>query len=1079
MTRKTRKRLIRLLVFLPLSLVLLLIIAIAILYFQQQKLVALAVKELNKQLAGELVIGGSNISAFENFPYVSIRLNKVRFYASKQKIRKPVYDAERMYIGFSLPDILKQKYHAKVIALRNGHLNLVQDRSGSLNIVEAIQTKPDTTAKAADTSSAELDLDLKKVILKGMTVSYLDQESKQQFVANIEKIQSSFRSDSAHILGELKGNMQVDYIRPGDNSSLFRNKNLNATLQFSYNKLSRLLQLPIGKLQLEDALFDVTGTADLQHDNLVDIKITGDNPNFDQLFSFAPDNVKKELEHFKYNGRLAFDGTIKGKLKNSELPLIQLSFTCADAWVQNTVANRKLDSLAFKGYYTNGPGHSLKTSELRILNMNARPGKGVFKGNFILRDFTDPKILMQINSDLQLEFIGAFLGIKDLQRITGQVILNMDFKELVDMTVPEQQMGKLTRGIQSELTVRNLTFRIPGYPYIVEKLNMHAAMKNGFVNLDSFSFKVANSDLTMKGSISDLPAIFHEQKKPVVLTLNARSHKIIMKELLAFDSVRSKRAKEEIQNFNVALSLQTSVHELLHPNPLPRGKFKIEGLQAAFKNYPHTFKDFGAELLIEDTTLRLRKFAGYIDSSDIRFSSRINNYPLWFDKVKRGKIQIAFDLKSERLALREVLGRAARKLLPRGYRREMATNLWIRTKSDIRYDSVFRFANVKIANISGELKRHPIKLDSIRGNVKFNAGNFIKIDSLRGKIGRTDFDINMRLYTGKDTNRMKKENYLQFTSRLLDVDEMSNYDFAPRSARPTRAFSDLKTTRTVVAKPSVHAEAFNIFKIPFINFRATINIGKIKFQRLWLKNVFTNARMQSDQHLILDTLQFEVAEGSIAARAHFNGSNPEKIYLRSRINVHDVNIEKMMLKLDYLGQDYVINKNIKGRLSGTVRCYVRVHPDLTPFLDHTQAQLDIDISNGVLVNFAPMQALSSYFKDKNLNMVRFDTLRNRFTFKDGALTFPYMNINSSLGFMEISGKQALDMQMEYFLRIPLKVVTKVGFQMLFGKKQEEVDPDQVDAIEYRDRDKRVRFLNLKISGTPDDYKVSLGKAKKT
>jgi hypothetical protein len=68
--------------------------------------------------------------------------------------------------------------------------------------------------------------------------------------------------------------------------------------------------------------------------------------------------------------------------------------------------------------------------------------------------------------------------------------------------------------------------------------------------------------------------------------------------------------------------------------------------------------------------------------------------------------------------------------------------------------------------------------------------------------------------------------------------------------------------------------------------------------------------------------------------------------------------------------------------------------------------------------------------------------------------------------------------MEYFLRIPLKMVTQVGFHMLFGKKKEEVDPDQVDAIEYRDMDKRIRFMNLKITGTPDAYKVQLGKAKK-
>jgi hypothetical protein len=186
-----------------------------------------------------------------------------------------------------------------------------------------------------------------------------------------------------------------------------------------------------------------------------------------------------------------------------------------------------------------------------------------------------------------------------------------------------------------------------------------------------------------------------------------------------------------------------------------------------------------------------------------------------------------------------------------------------------------------------------------------------------------------------------------------------------------------------------------------------------------------------------------------------------------------------MLKLDYLGQDYVINKNIKGSLSGQIESYVQVYPDLTPLINNSQATLDMEIINGVLVNFSPMQAMSSYFKDKNLNQVRFDTLRNTLTFKDGVLAIPDMNINSSLGFMEISGTQSMDMHMEYYIRIPLKMVTEVGFHMLFGKKKEEVDPDQVDAIEYRDKDKKVRFMNLKITGTPDDYKVHLGKAKKT
>jgi hypothetical protein len=288
---------------------------------------------------------------------------------------------------------------------------------------------------------------------------------------------------------------------------------------------------------------------------------------------------------------------------------------------------------------------------------------------------------------------------------------------------------------------------------------------------------------------------------------------------------------------------------------------------------------------------------------------------------------------------------------------------------------------------------------------------------------------------------------------------------------------DSLTRGNTVTQSASHADDFNVFRIPFIDFNATVNVAKLRYHHLGLKHFSTGIRMQANQQLWLDTFSVDIAGGRISADGHFDGSNSAKIELYSKINAEDVNIEKLMLKLDHLGQDYTINKNIKGSLSGQVECTIQVHPDLTPLMDNSEARLDLEILNGVLVNFGPMQAMSSYFGDKNLNMVRFDTLRNTLTFKNGTISIPDMNINSSLGFMEFSGTQSLDEKMEYYLRIPLKLVTQAGFHKLFGKKKEEIDPDQVDAIEYRDKDKRVRFMNLRITGTPDDYKIGLGKAK--
>jgi hypothetical protein len=172
----------------------------------------------------------------------------------------------------------------------------------------------------------------------------------------------------------------------------------------------------------------------------------------------------------------------------------------------------------------------------------------------------------------------------------------------------------------------------------------------------------------------------------------------------------------------------------------------------------------------------------------------------------------------------------------------------------------------------------------------------------------------------------------------------------------------------------------------------------------------------------------------------------------------------------------LLNRNLHGHVSGTVQSTWPLHADLTPMMEQGEAHLDIEVVDGSLVDFAPMHAMADFFADKNLDLVRFDTLRNTLHLKGGVLDIPTMNLNSSLGYMELSGQQRLDLTMEYYLRIPWALVSQAASTKLFGgKRKDEVDPDQVDAIQYRDADRRVRFLNVKVTGTPDDFDITLGK----
>ena len=78
------------------------------------------------------------------------------------------------------------------------------------------------------------------------------------------------------------------------------------------------------------------------------------------------------------------------------------------------------------------------------------------------------------------------------------------------------------------------------------------------------------------------------------------------------------------------------------------------------------------------------------------------------------------------------------------------------------------------------------------------------------------------------------------------------------------------------------------------------------------------------------------------------------------MEVADVDLDQVMYKMDNFGQDFVVNDNLHGRVSGTLRIDARVHPDLVPDLAHTSVVADLTVLDGRLANFGPMQAMADF-----------------------------------------------------------------------------------------------------------------------
>jgi len=257
-----------------------------------------------------------------------------------------------------------------------------------------------------------------------------------------------------------------------------------------------------------------------------------------------------------------------------------------------------------------------------------------------------------------------------------------------------------------------------------------------------------------------------------------------------------------------------------------------------------------------------------------------------------------------------------------------------------------------------------------------------------------------------------------------------------------------------------------------------LDVEQFIYHKLEFQDIHSRFRTTHDHYIYVDTMSMRAAGGEFFMSGYFNGSDPERIYLKPTLKVIRADIDQLLLKYENFGQDEVLSDYIHGNLSADITGHIRMYPDMVPDIDQSEIHMDVEILDGSLENYEPVLMLSDYMGDKNLSNVQFDTLQNHMDITNGTITIPNMTIESTLGHYELSGEQSMAGTLEYYIRIPWKIIKQGVRYKLFGpKKVEEGDPETDEIIE-KDPDKKTRYLNLRVIGTLDDYDIQLRKKRK-
>lgn len=1059
--KKRWKRIVLLVTLLPT-----LCIGILLLYVQnhQSEIIKGEIALLNQEHKGLITLGNSNLSVFGNFPNLSIKIYDVKVFETKAVNAPLIMDVKDIYVGFNIWDIVHGNYIINSLLIEEGVFNIVIHEDNTSNIQNSLAT-------TSEDGTATNNIHLTKIQLNNLDVHTLDEATNTDVEKFIYNGKGGFSIKDSIIAGHIDTELELNVIKDGD-TTLIRKKHFEIHTDLVFNESTGILDIEPSGIVMENGDFELEGVIDTKNDVYLDLAIKGTKPNFDMLIAFAPEDVIPFLEKYKNAGEIYFNASIKGPANKGNRPAIYAEFGAGKAFLENTTSAKKINNMGFKGHFSNGKNRDASTMEFSLTDMTASLEKGEFQGALFVKNFESPEVDMQIDANFNLDFIADFFELEEVKKASGNIQLKMNFHDIVDIENPKMALQKLNQAYYAALKIENLHLEAKNLPVTLDSLNVNLLMNGKEATLKQFDLLMGNSDISISGFLSDLPSIVHHTNTTVETHLDITAKHLDIAELTSFfmqDKAQS-RFEEQVNNLSLGFSFVGSAKDFTESEYLPKGEFFIDSLYADLKHYPHRLHDFHADVLIDDMDIKIVDFKGYIDDSDFHFDGLVHDYAFWMQPERNGDVVLDLNLSSKKLRLEDVFSYKGENYVPEEYRHEIFDNLALHFTSKMHYaDSSLQYVDLDLDLLNTKMELHPQRFHDFKGNIRYEDHN-IRINDLHGEIGSTSFNVNLNYYLGEEKSIKMHDNYLEVSADYIDYDALFNFNLSP----PLSIGADEALTKDVTE----HAEAFNIYELPFTNMRFKADITHFIYHRIDLQNIKAALRTTPDHYIYVDTLTMDAAAGNVRLNGYFNGSDPKHIYMHPDLLITNVDLDKLLFKFENFGQDHLVSENLQGKLTSRIVGKIRVYPDMVPDLDQSSIEMDVKVLNGRLKNYDPILALSDYMGDKNLRNIRFDTLQNNLAIDKGKINIPVMTIESTIGHIELSGTHDDNQNIDYNLRIPWKTVRKATWQKLFVSKKDSIfDQDKVDEIVEVDPNRKTKFLNLKVQGTIDDYKISLSRKK--
>ncbi|TAH09185.1 MAG: hypothetical protein EAZ12_06750 [Sphingobacteriia bacterium] len=204
-----------------------------------------------------------------------------------------------------------------------------------------------------------------------------------------------------------------------------------------------------------------------------------------------------------------------------------------------------------------------------------------------------------------------------------------------------------------------------------------------------------------------------------------------------------------------------------------------------------------------------------------------------------------------------------------------------------------------------------------------------------------------------------------------------------------------------------------------------IKADKIINKNLQANNFIADFDFQEGSYRIRN-VEFGIAGGSLKLNSSIQEIGTNRHTLNSSVSINNIDARKLFYAFDDFGMEGIGYKNLTGQLTANGSFSTNISAAGVLDKKTINGNLNFSLKNGSLINYAPIMKIQEIaFKKRDFSDIKFVEIKNKVSIKEGIVSVPRMQIESSVFNLFIEGQYGFAGNTDLRIQVPFKNLKKV------------------------------------------------------